>query len=99
MISVALVFLLVLYVLNYYPRKRILIICLLLSSSIVFDIAKSSWTGSSTGFGADISVGKRGLGISQFDDRFRTLASNCSNFLRWSICEYCNTRTSDILAS
>lgn len=74
MLSVAFVFLLVLLLLNYYPRKRILLIFLVLSSSIAIDILKSSWTGSSTGLEADVSLGRQGLGIGQFSERLKTLA-------------------------
>ena len=57
MISVAFVFLFVLHVLNYYPRKHFLLLYLVLSSSIAVDVLKSSWTGSSTGLEADVSIG------------------------------------------
>jgi hypothetical protein len=74
-IFVAFVFLFVLHILNYYPKKRFLLLYLILSSSIAVDVLKSSWTGSSTGLGADVSIGfSHGLGISQFSERFRTLA-------------------------
>lgn len=73
-ISVAFVLLLVLLLLDYFPRKRILLIYLVLSSSIAVDILKSSWTGSSMGFEADASLGRKGLGIGQFSERLKTLA-------------------------
>ena len=70
MISVAFVFLFVLHALNYYPRKHFLLLYLVLSSSIAVDVLKSSWTGSSTGLEADVSIGfGHGLGISQFSER------------------------------
>lgn len=73
MIAVAFVFLFVLLVLNYYPRKRILLVYLILSSSIAVDVLKSSWIGSSTGLEADVSLGRQGLGIGQFSERLKTL--------------------------
>jgi hypothetical protein len=74
-ISVAYVFLFVLHVLHYYPRKQFILLYLILASSIAVDVLKSSLTGSSTGLEADVSIGfSQGLGISQFSDRLRTLA-------------------------
>lgn len=74
MISVAFVFLFVLHALNYYPRKHFLLLYLVLSSSIAVDVLKSSWTGSSTGLEADVSIGLgHGLGISQFSNRLVAL--------------------------
>jgi hypothetical protein len=73
-ISVAFALLLILLVLDYFPRKRILLIYLVLSSSIAVDILKSSWTGSSMGFEADASLGRKGLGIGQFSERLKTLS-------------------------
>ncbi len=74
-ISIGFVFLLVLQILDYYPRKRILVLYLVLSSSIAVDVLKASMLGSSTGLGLDASIAlKHGLGITQFTDRVRTLA-------------------------
>ena len=74
-ISVAFVFLVVSQIFNYYPRKNILILYFVLSSSVVADILKFSLTGSSIGLEADASIGlQHGFGISHFDERFRTLA-------------------------
>lgn len=72
-IAVSFVFLFVLLVLNSYPRKRILLVYLILSSSIAVDVLKSTWTGSSTGLEADVSLGRQGLGIGQFSERLKTL--------------------------
>lgn len=80
MVSLAGVILLVLYVFNYYPRKRILILFLLLTPSVSVDIAKSLWMGSSTGLGADISLSRQGLGVSLFTDRFKTLADTVQSY-------------------
>lgn len=73
-IAVSFVFLFVLLVLKSYPRKRILLVYLILSSSIAVDVLKSTWTGSSTGLEADVSLGRQGLGIGQFGERLKTLA-------------------------
>lgn len=80
MLSVGFVFLSVLLLLNYYPRKRILLIYLVLSSSIAVDILKSSVTGSSSGLDADVSLGKKGLGIGQFSERLKTLADTVQTY-------------------
>ncbi len=80
-ISVAFVFLFVLHILNYYPRKHFLLLYLVLSSSIAVDVLKSSWTGSSTGLEADVSIGfGHGLGISQFSERLGTLAETVQTY-------------------
>jgi hypothetical protein len=80
-ISVAFVFLFVLHILNYYPKKRFLLLYLILSSSIAIDVLKSSWTGSSTSFEADVSIGlSHGLGISQFSERLITLAETLQTY-------------------
>lgn len=74
-ISVAFVFLFVVLMLNYYARRRIFVLYLILSSSIAVDILKSTWIGSSSGLEVDLSVGvTHGLGISQFGERLKTLA-------------------------
>lgn len=80
MIAITFVFLLVLLLLNYYPRKRILLVYLVLSSSIAVDVLKSSWVGSSTGLEADVSVGRSGLGLSQFADRLKTLVDTVQTY-------------------
>ena len=79
--SIAFVFLFVLHALNYYPRKHFLLLYLVLSSSIAVDVLKSSWTGSSTGLEADVSIGfGHGLGISQFSNRLGTLAETVQTY-------------------
>lgn len=81
MISVAFVFLFVLHALNYYPRKHILLLYLVLSSSIAVDVMKSSWTGSLTGLESDVSIGfGHGFGISQFSERLGTLAQTVQTY-------------------
>jgi hypothetical protein len=80
-IAVAFIFLFMLHILNYYPKKRFLLLYLILSSSIAVDVLKSSWTGSSTGLEADVSIGfGRGLGISQFSERLGTLADTVQTY-------------------
>ena len=80
-LSIAFVFLFVLHALNYYPRKHFLLLYLVLSSSIAVDVLKSSWTGSSTGLEADVSIGfGHGLGISQFSNRLGTLAETVQTY-------------------
>ena len=81
MISVAYVFLLVLQALNYYPRRHFLLLYLVLSSSVVVDVLKSSWTGSSTGIEVNVSVGAgHGFGIFQFSERLGTLAETVQTY-------------------
>ena len=80
-VFVAFVFLLILYVLNYYPRKRIILLYLILSSSIAVDLLKSSLADSTTGLEADVSVGLRhGFGISQFNERLKTLSETVQTY-------------------
>jgi hypothetical protein len=81
MIAVAFVFVFVLHALNYYPRKHLLLLYIVLSSSIAVDVLKSSWTGSTTGLEADVSIGfGHGRGISQFHDRLVTLAETVQTY-------------------
>ena len=80
-ISVAFVFLFVVLLLNYYPRRRIFVLYLIISSSIAVDIFKSTWIGSSSGLEVDLSVGvTHGLEISQFGDRLKTLADTVQTY-------------------
>lgn len=77
MISIAFVFLFVLHAVNYYPRKHLLLLYLVVSSSIAVDVLKSSWTGSLTGLESDVSIGfSHGFGIAQFSERLGTLAES-----------------------
>lgn len=78
--SVNFVFLFVLLILNYYPKKRILVIYLILSTSIAVDVLKSSWIGSPSGLEADLSLGNRSLGLAQFSDRINTLSETVLNY-------------------
>ncbi len=81
MISVAFVFLFVLHILNYYPRKHFLLLYLVLSFSIGVDVLKSSWTGTSTGLESDVSIGfSHGLGMSQFNERLKNLADTVQTY-------------------
>lgn len=74
-ISAALIFISVLLIRHYYPRKRIFILILVLSSTVAVDVIETLLTSSVTGFGADATVGFRhGFGISQFTERIFTLA-------------------------
>ena len=80
-IVVASIFLFVLLILKYYPRKSILLLYLILSTSIAVDILKSAWTGSSVGLEADFSVGIiHGFGITQFNERLITLADTVQTY-------------------
>ena len=80
-IFVAFIFLFVLHILRYYPKKHFLLIYLILSSSIAVDLIESSWTGSSTGLGVDVSVGlSHGFGISQFSERLVTLSDTIQTY-------------------
>lgn len=99
MIAIAFVFLLVLLLLNYYPRKRIILVYLVLSSSIAVDVLKSSWIGYSTGLEADVSIGRSGLGLSQFGDRLKTLADTIQTYYGGGIWQYCNPWTWIVLVN
>jgi hypothetical protein len=80
-IVIAFVFLIVLHVLRYYPKKRFLLLYLILSSTIAVDVLKSSLTGAPTGVEADVSVGfSHGFGFSQFSERLKTLAETVQTY-------------------
>jgi hypothetical protein len=81
LISIAFAFVMVLHILNYFPRKHVLLLYLILSSSVLVDIIKSSLTSSSTGLETDISISySHGFGISQFRDRLNTLAETVQTY-------------------
>ena len=81
MISVAFIFLFVLQMLDYYPRKRFIILYLILSSSVAVDIIRALLIGTPTGIVADLSISlQQGLGIYQFIDRFNSLADTVQTY-------------------
>ena len=79
-VSVAFVFLFVLHLLKYYPKKHFILLYLILGSTIVVDVAKSLLVDSSMGLEYDISLAKQGLDISQFQERFVTLADTVQTY-------------------
>lgn len=80
-ISVAFLFLFTLNLLHCYPKKHLLVLFLVISSSIVVDLVKSSLIDSTTGLEADFSLGvKLGFGISQFGERITTLGETVQTY-------------------
>lgn len=73
-IIVAFVFAFVLHAMRYYPKKHFIILYVVLSSSVLVDVAKWSILGTSTGIEGDVSIGlSHGLGAPQFTERYSTI--------------------------
>jgi len=75
------IFLIVMVGINHYKRRNALILLLIILSTIIIDIAKTTLTGVSNGFGRDLSVAHRQqAGISQFANRWNNLKDTMQNY-------------------
>ena len=75
------IFLAVLLKLNYYNKRNILLLLLVLFASIILDIAKFTLTGSSSGIAQDMIIASRGgLGLEQFALRWTNLIDIVQNW-------------------
>jgi hypothetical protein len=76
------VFLIIMIKLKYYYKKRIALLFIVLSCSVVLDIVKTSITGSMTGIEKDIEFAKAtATGIEQFAVRWNNLTRSVYSFL------------------
>lgn len=67
-------FLLVMLKMNYYPRKRVIFLLLVIISSVVIDITKTVITGSTGGIERDLYLAKKKeVGLTQFVERWNNL--------------------------
>jgi hypothetical protein len=81
MVVVMGVFMIAMIKLKYYYKKRIALLFLILSSSVVLDIVKTSMTGSLTGIEKDIEFAKAtGTGLEQFAIRWSNLTRSVYSF-------------------
>lgn len=77
------VFLLVLFKLNYYDRKKIILLLIVLSCSLLIDVARMIVTGAYSGIGYDISPpfgSDLKLGPEQFATRWSSLIDTTQNY-------------------
>jgi hypothetical protein len=82
MVVVMGVFMIAMIKLKYYCKKRIVLLFLILSSSIVLDVVKTSMTGSLTGIEKDIEFAKAtGTGLEQFAIRWSNLTRSVYSFV------------------
>jgi len=83
LVMVMVVYLLVLLKLNYYDRKRIIIMLIILSSSIMLDVGRMVLSGAYSGFAYDISPSFGSdliLGFGQFSTRWSTIVDTTQNY-------------------
>ena len=76
------IFLLVLLKTNHYPRRNVILLLLILSSSVLFDLARMSITGSFSGIGYGVSppFGELRFGPEQFATRWSSLIDTTQNY-------------------
>jgi hypothetical protein len=76
------IFLLALLKTNAYPRRNVILLLLILSSSVLFDLARMSITGSFSGIGYGISppFGELRFGPEQFATRWSSLIDTTQNY-------------------
>jgi hypothetical protein len=75
------IFMIAMIKLKYYYKKRLALLFLILSSSVVLDIVKTSMTGSLTGIEKDIEFAKAtGTGLEQFAIRWSNLTRSVYSF-------------------
>jgi hypothetical protein len=67
--------------LNYYPKKRIILLLVVVLFSVVIDVARMTITGSASGIEQDISIAKAGVGLEQFALRWSNLIDTTQNYL------------------
>ncbi|MFL6434501.1 MAG: hypothetical protein ACJ71O_12305 [Nitrososphaeraceae archaeon] len=76
------VFLIIMIKAKHYCKKRIVLLFIILSSSVVLDIVKTSITGSMTGIEKDMEFAKAtGTGLEQFTIRWSNLTRSVYSFL------------------
>jgi hypothetical protein len=76
------VFLIIMIKAKHYCKKRIVLLFIILSSSVVLDIVKTSITGSMTGIEKDMEFAKAtGTGLEQFIIRWSNLTRSVYSFL------------------
>ncbi len=75
------IFLIVTLGTNHYKRRNTVLLLLIILSTVIIDIAKTTVTGTSNGFGGDLSVAHRQqAGINQFANRWNNLKDTMQNY-------------------
>jgi hypothetical protein len=75
------IFLIVMVGTKHYKRRNALILLLIIVSTVIIDIAKTTLTGVSNGFGRDLSVAhQQQAGINQFANRWNNLKNTMQNY-------------------
>jgi hypothetical protein len=75
------VFMAVMFRLNYYPKKSMILLLLVALFSIVIDVARMTITGSASGIEQDISIANAGVGVEQFALRWSNLIDTTQIYL------------------
>jgi hypothetical protein len=79
--SVVIIFLAVMFKLNYYPKTSIILVLLVVLSSVAIDIARMMITGSASGIDQDVQKAVRGAGLGQFSLRWSNLLRSTYSYL------------------
>ena len=75
------IFLAVMFKLNYYPKKSIILLFIVVLFSVVIDVARMTITGSASGIEQDLSIAKAGVGLEQFTLRWSNLIDTTQSYL------------------
>ncbi|MBD0359823.1 MAG: hypothetical protein ICV56_03815 [Nitrososphaeraceae archaeon] len=75
------IFLAVMFKLDYYPKKSIILLSLVVLFSVVIDVTRMTITGSISGIEKDISIAEIGVGLEQFALRWSNLINTTQNYL------------------
>ena len=82
LVAVMSILLIILIKVKQYSKSRIALLLIILLSSVIFDVVRTSVTGSMTGIGKDIEFAKAtGTGIEQFALRWSNLTRSVYSFL------------------
>ncbi len=82
LVAVMSILLIILIKVKQYSKSRIALLLIILLSSVIFDVVRTSMTGSMTGIGKDIEFAKAtGTGIEQFALRWSNLTRSVYSFL------------------
>jgi hypothetical protein len=75
------IFLIIMLLLNSYPKRSIIMLLLVLSASVVIDLVRTTTTHSHTGIERDISISNVEMGLKQFVQRWSNLMYTTHDYL------------------
>jgi hypothetical protein len=75
------IFLIIMLLLNSYPKRSIIMLLLVLSASVVIDLVRTTTTHSHTGIERDISISNVEMGLKQFIQRWSNLMYTTHDYL------------------